>query len=341
MTSNVDRLILVQLRISSWSGQKGLQKSELPQSIVNGLPPDDLARLGQKRLVDPKMLNPFDKIRRRAHRTCEMIGVNRGAACYLVPERSIKDLENYLNECRKEFDQEAGVFISQFDAHVETWLSGFGQWKDALMQQVPASSTIRGRFNFDWMVFDVMPSAEASDSAKTSFDKELAAAKAKLFDEVSEAANTVVDTFFVGKDYVTQRVVNDHLVPLADKLSGMSLLTQMAIPLSGQIHDVIEELPKTGRIQGQDYFALQALLMMLSDPDRAEKHAKALLNGDAPTLFDRNAISAQQVGGSMAGIDWDAVEKSFDVPDQPGTPETASPSRPSNEPPSGGFVLTY
>lgn len=341
MTSNVERLILVQLRISSWSGQKGLQKSELPQAIVDGLPPDDLARLGQKRLVDPKMLNPFDKIRRRAHRTCEMIGVNRGAACYLVPERAIKDLENYLSECRHEFDKEAGVFISQFDAHVDQWLSGFGEWKDALMRQVPASSTIRGRFNFDWMVFDVMPSAEASDTAKQSFDKEVESARAKLFDEVSEAASIAVDTFFVGKDYVTQRVINDHLLPLSEKLSGMSLLTQLAIPLSGQIHDVIEELPKTGRIQGQDYLALQALLMMLSDADRAEKHAQALLNGDAPSLFDRGTLASQQVGGSLAGIDWDAVEETFDVADPVDVAGADSSSQSSNEPPLGGFVLTY
>jgi hypothetical protein len=341
MTSNTERLILVQLRISSWSGQKGLQKSELPQAIVNGLPPDDLARLGQKRLVDPKMLNPFDKIRRRAHRNCEMIGVNRGAACYLVPEMSIKDLEQFLIDCQHEFNKEATEFVSQFDAHVEQWLSGFGEWKDALMRQVPDSNTVHGRFSFDWMIFDVMPSAESSKSAKESFDKELESARSKLFDEVSEAARTVVDTFFIGRDYVTQRVIKDHLMPLADKLSGMSLLTQLALPLSRQIQDVIEGLPKTGRIHGNGYSELQALIMMLSDSDRAEKHAKALLNGEAPSLFDLTALPENQAGSSMAGIDWDAIEDSIEIPDQPGTPDSASTNQDSNQPPSGGFILSY
>lgn len=363
-STTTERLILVQLRISSWSGMKGLQKSELPQAILDQLPPDDLASLGSKRLVDPKMLNPFDKLRRRAHRFCELVGVNRGAACYLVSESALPHLEQSFMSLRGEFDHEADKFVSEFDAHVDAWLSGFGQWKQLLMQQVPNIHTVRSRFNFDWMVFDVQPSAEASQTTHEKFDRELESARSKLLVEVAEVAGKAVDTFIVGKDYATQRVVNDHLKPLADKLSGLALLSNKAQPLSRQIQDVMAVLPKTGRIEGGDFIKLQSVLMLLSDADRAEKHAEALLRGDAPSLFkmDDSGFIDQpgmldmladgehpslQVSpdvmdssdkGEAEGIDWDAL--SLEIPEtQPEAANAKSSTdagQPANEEPQSG-----
>lgn len=325
-----NRLSLIQLRISSWSGWKGLSKDELSREALDLLPPDQLGKLGSKRLVNSKHLRVFDNVRRRAHAQCSSLGVNRGQACYILSEDDAHKVIGELEALKEIFNAEVEDFITNLPERTEAWLSQFGEWRDLLSKEIPSSGELRTRFRFGWVIFDINPDPGHSLSSDC-FEEEVSCAGADLMAEIAKSATGAVDTYIVGKDYATPGLIDHHLTPICEKLASLAMLNRVAEPLAEQVANVRDGLKLTSRkrYEGEDFKALQGVLLILSDSDRAIRHGEALLDGEAPSLFNNVASHAANASpeATVGTFDWDNV--SVDVPVQ--TPESTP----------GGFVLDY
>ena len=91
-----DRIVLVMLGISIWSGRKKLKPEDL--NLLDGeIPPEELVSLGSKRVCDPEPLKPFHRLKQSAERACLRVGTRflgadaaggvRGGACVAVRRR--------------------------------------------------------------------------------------------------------------------------------------------------------------------------------------------------------------------------------------------------------------
>ena len=67
--TTTDRIILVMLSISIWSGRKKLRPEGLHLS-GGEIPAEDLVSLGSKRICNPDALKGFRRIKQSAERAC-------------------------------------------------------------------------------------------------------------------------------------------------------------------------------------------------------------------------------------------------------------------------------
>ena len=66
----LDQMVLVKVEATIYGARKKLKIEDL--MLVDGikLPPDDLASLGSKRLLDPDQLTVFNRLKKEAERIC-------------------------------------------------------------------------------------------------------------------------------------------------------------------------------------------------------------------------------------------------------------------------------
>ena len=83
-TEILDQVILVKVDANVYGARKKLRKEDLVLADGSKLPPDDLASLGSKKLVDPDKLAVFNRLKKEAERTCLEHGT-RFMGGYAVP----------------------------------------------------------------------------------------------------------------------------------------------------------------------------------------------------------------------------------------------------------------
>ena len=62
----LDRVVLVKVEARIYGARKKLKKEDLVLADGSKLPPDDLASLGSKRLLDPEQLAVFNRLEKRS-----------------------------------------------------------------------------------------------------------------------------------------------------------------------------------------------------------------------------------------------------------------------------------
>ncbi|MGO1151760.1 DUF3150 domain-containing protein, partial [Klebsiella pneumoniae] len=110
----LESLILVSLsEIHGISGRKKLKREDFGEGV--DLPPDVIVSLGSKKVIDPKLLNPFTQYKTKAHTLCSAVGI-RFLGGYAVPADRVNDLISALNDVKTEFYIYKNVFLqSDFD----------------------------------------------------------------------------------------------------------------------------------------------------------------------------------------------------------------------------------
>ena len=64
----LDRVVLIKVDANIYGARKKLKKEDLMLASGSKLPPEDLASLGSKRLLDPDKLSVFNRLKKEAER---------------------------------------------------------------------------------------------------------------------------------------------------------------------------------------------------------------------------------------------------------------------------------
>ena len=91
----LDNIAILVLSVSLWTGRKQLRQEDLKLADGSELPPQKLASLGSKRVMDPAALAPFATFKRRAERTVLAVGT-RFLGGYAVPVEKLDELMTQL-----------------------------------------------------------------------------------------------------------------------------------------------------------------------------------------------------------------------------------------------------
>ena len=70
----LERVVLVKVEANIYGARKKLKKEDLVLADGSKLPPEDLASLGSKRLLDPEQLTVFNRLKKEAERICLRVG---------------------------------------------------------------------------------------------------------------------------------------------------------------------------------------------------------------------------------------------------------------------------
>lgn len=274
-TKIIDKLVVIHLDVHLWSGRKRLRPEDL--RVRGELPPADLVSLGSKKVCDPKALHVFERLRRRAERACQAVGV-RFVGGYAIPEDKLNDLLFELDTCKAEFNIAKQAFLARYEQGIEEWAAAHPEWAEIIRRSVTPKSQVERQLRFGYEVFRVRPTEHFSEG----LERQVNNLSQGLLSEVAIEAARVRAESFEGRRKITRRALRP-VRSLRGKLDGLSFLNPRIAPLVRWMDDTLARVPKTGPIEGSVLSDLDAMLLVLSDPDKALSIGTARLNGtEAP-----------------------------------------------------------
>ena len=253
----IDECTFVHLKIRAWSGQKGLIDHDFKLGEGGKLPSKRAARLGNKFLIDKKLLNPFNSLRTSAGRLCLTVGV-RMMGAYAVHNSELDKIEKGLKNHKDKYEQEVKNFLSSYYSNSQDWIS---KEFDTPQSPVPIADVERA-FRFDYTLYQVSGSALPDSSEFTD----------SLLDDMAKEVKTLWESSVAGKPKVTQRFLNQSFEDVYSKLKLLSFGDGRILKVLSVMDKLRTSFPKSGGFpQGTpEHLILTNILMALMSPDRLE-----------------------------------------------------------------------
>ncbi|MDA5147888.1 DUF3150 domain-containing protein [Klebsiella pneumoniae] len=307
----LESLILVSLsEIHGISGRKKLKREDFGEGV--DLPPDVIVSLGSKKVIDPKLLNPFTQYKTKAHTLCSAVGI-RFLGGYAVPADRVNDLISALNDVKTEFYIYKNVFLQ----------SDFDSWIDKCEEKY--RKILRDGASVDLEYMDSQIQFGFTAIHITPYGNEviqngIAGQIKSLTDEVFDEVSGLVDGFLknLNQNAFTQHTINP-LRRTAEKLASLGFISDSVNKLALYMKEVLNDVPVSGKVTGRKYSDILSLLNNLRDPQRAKSFVD-LLNADS-TIAQSVADDFIDLSGSVGIVSADPV-----APATQSVPVVTSPS---------------
>lgn len=312
MPKTLNQIVCLMLDISLWTGRKKLELSDLKNVDRTQIPPDKLASLGSKRIVDPAKLKIFNTLKKRADRACRAVG-SRFLGGYAIPVSALDSLVDDLEAIKKDFYQAQADFVLSYDDAVEEWIKENPEWAGTIRSSVDPLSVIQRRISFNFQAFKVENLGDAfAPEAKQGLQDVVEGLGGQLLHEISQQAQEAWGQSYAGRVSVGQKALRP-LAAMADKLEGLSFVDGRVSIMAQSIRDCLNSLPKNGVIENQDFNAVCGVLSMLMDPKNIVRQPTQNWslpenspeeNIPAPEMDDPSLLSGEQTETLAFGCSW-------------------------------------
>lgn len=286
-TNIVEQVVVVDLDINIWSGQRKLDTADIRLGQGGELPPEKVANLGNKKIVDPTALNPFHRIKTQARRFLADHGMPflGGWAC---PADKYDAIRSRLEVYEQEFEDAKQHFIREYDNAVKNWVADNPEYANEILRGVMDYRDVERRIGFSFETFKLQPAVEDEGE---KLERKVTRLGDDLIDEVAAAAAKFADTL-VGRDRIAS-TTSITLKGIRDKVEGLAFLNGNLRPVADLLSDTIAgyDLHRDGRnIVAPFIYQVQAVALTLADPDRIERFARGEIEIDqAAKAVERDA----------------------------------------------------
>jgi hypothetical protein len=290
----LDKVIVINLGISLWSGRKKLKPEDLKG--VN-LPPDKLASLGSKRVYDPEALNVFANLKAKAERACLKVGT-RFLSGYAIPEDNVPALLVELAEIGEEYACEKTAFLNKYQSTLNEWIVEAGEWANIIRAAVETEEAVSEKLSFGFTPFRVGPCAieneneDADTLAQDLLSNQVNGLAGQLLKEIGLAARQAFEASFKGRTEVTRKALRPF-VSMRDKLKGLMFVApQEIVGMLANINAALDAIPKSGPITGAPLMGLIGVLTELGDIDGFVQAKGSIAEADEEqiNLFTGDAV---------------------------------------------------
>jgi len=280
----LDRVVLVKVEANIYGARKKLKKEDLVLADGSKLPPEDLASLGSKRLLDPDKLTVFNRLKKEAERICLRVGT-RFLGGFAVPVESAASITAELERIGLDFAAAKTEFIAGYDAAVTDWVVRHPEFAGIIEQAVDSVEFVSTRLSFDFLVVSVgLPdSLPPADVAR--LESKIGSLSEQMFYEISVEANQLIEQSLLGKEQVTRNALRP-IRRMRDKLDGLGFLDHRVAPVISTIDDLLARISNKGAIEGSILQEILAAAMLLADPDKTRRHGEGLLAAQPPVVDD-------------------------------------------------------
>lgn len=271
----LDRVVLVKVEANIYGARKKLKKEDLVLADGSKLPPEDLASLGSKRLLDPDKLTVFNRLKKEAERICLRIGT-RFLGGYAIPKESASGIITELERIALDFAAAKTEFLAGYDASVTDWVVRHPEFAGIIEKAVDSAEFVSTRLSFDYLLVSVgMPEALPAEDV-VRLESKIGSLSEQMFYEIAVDANLFIEQSLLGKDQVTRNAVRP-IRRMRDKLDGLGFLDHRVAPVVSTIDDLLKRIPTKGAIEGSILQEILATAMLLADPDKTRRHGEGLL----------------------------------------------------------------
>ncbi|WGS84098.1 DUF3150 domain-containing protein [Methylomonas sp. UP202] len=280
----LDRVVLVKVEANIYGARKKLKKEDLVLADGSKLPPEDLASLGSKRLLDPDKLTVFNRLKKEAERICLRVGT-RFLGGFAVPVESAAGITAELERIALDFAAAKTEFIAGYDAAVTDWVVRHPEFAGIIEQAVDSVEFVSTRLSFDFLVVSVGLPESLPPVDVARLESKIGSLSEQMFYEISVEANQLIEQSLLGKEQVTRNALRP-IRRMRDKLDGLGFLDHRVAPVVSTIDDLLARIPTKGAIEGSVLQEIMATAMLLSDPDKTRRHGEGLLAAQPPVVDD-------------------------------------------------------
>lgn len=261
------------LDIHIWSGVARVRREDLPDEVVQALPPAELATLGSKKLIDPTILNVFKSLKTQAWSACNDRGT-RFLGGFLVANDSADNVIDKLVDLRDKFNDKAYELLANYDDLVDEWVAQqSSEWAPMIRAALPTQSEIKHKFGFSWQQFCI-DTQNIPDTPGNTISQAASGVVAQLYEDLAQGLATAWDKTLSKKDTFAK-----------DKLKGIWNIydkAQACLPFAPQVRpfcDVLSVLTKHATNPGastEDYLMMRALVTGLSTPEAIQNFCEQM-----------------------------------------------------------------
>lgn len=314
----LERVVLVKVEANIYGARKKLKKEDLVLADGSKLPPEDLASLGSKRLLDPEQLTVFNRLKKEAERICLRVGT-RFLGGFAIPTEAAAGITTELERIARDFAVAKTGFLAGYDAAVTDWVVRHPEFASIIEQAVDSVEFVSTRLSFDyWIVTIGLPEALPPEDV-VRLETKIGSMSEQMFYEISVAAHQFIEQSLLGKDQVTRNVLRP-IRRMRDKLDGLGFLDYRVAPVVDTIDDLLARIPDKGAIAGSILQEILATALLLADPDKTRHHGEGLLAAqDLPKAeIVEDEVSELPVNESLTvlAIPTPVLETSFPVDDR-------------------------
>ena len=131
----LEHVVLVKVEANIYGARKKLKKEDLVLADGSKLPPEDLASLGSKRLLDPEQLTVFNRLKKEAERICLRVGT-RFLGGFAIPTEAATGITTELERIAQDFAVAKTGFLAGYDAAVTDWVVRHPEFASIIEQAV-------------------------------------------------------------------------------------------------------------------------------------------------------------------------------------------------------------
>jgi len=284
----LDRVVLVKVEANIYGARKKLKKEDLVLADGSKLPPEDLASLGSKRLLDPDKLTVFNRLKKEAERICLRVGT-RFLGGFAVPVESAASITAELERIALDFAAAKTEFIAGYDAAVTDWVVRHPEFAGIIEQAVDSVEFVSTRLSFDFLVVSVSLPDSLPPADVARLESKIGSLSEQMFYEISVEANQLIEQSLLGKEQVTRNALRP-IRRMRDKLDGLGFLDHRVAPVVSTIDDLLARIPNKGAIEGSILQEILATAMLLSDPDKTRRHGEGLLAAQPPVVEEAEEV---------------------------------------------------
>ena len=295
----LDQLVLVKVDASIYGARKKLRKEDLLLVEGSQLPPEDLASLGSKRLLDPEQLAVFNRLKKEADRICLRVGT-RFMGGYAIPTDAAPGILSELERIAQDFATAKAAFLANYDVAIQDWVLRHPEFASIIEQAVDTVAFVATRFAFDYLLVTVSLPETLPPEEKERLATKIGSLSSQMFYEIAVEANQFIEQSLLGKAQVTRSALRP-IKRMRDKLDGLGFLDHRVAPLVTHIDQLLHRIPDRGAIEGSLLGEILAMAMLLADSDKTQRHGAGLLLqlDRAGVLDNTNTIQTlTQISGS-------------------------------------------
>ena len=271
----LERVVLVKVEANIYGARKKLKKEDLVLADGSKLPPEDLASLGSKRLLDPDQLTVFNRLKKEAERICLRVGT-RFLGGFAIPNESAAGITSELERIAQDFAVAKTEFLAGYDAAVTDWVVRHPEFAGIIEQAVDSVEFVSTRLSFDYVLVSVgLPEALPPDDV-TRLETKIGSLSEQMFYEISVDANQFIEQSLLGKDQVTRNALRP-IRRMRDKLDGLGFLDYRVAPVVNTIDELLTKIPNKGAIAGGILQEILATALLLADSAKTRRHGEGLL----------------------------------------------------------------
>ena len=278
----LDQMVLVKVDATIYGARKKLKIEDLVLVDGSKLPPEDLASLGSKRLLDPDQLTVFNRLKKEAERICLRVGT-RFLGGYAIPCAAATGIIAELERIALDFAAAKAEFLAGYDAAVTDWVVRHPEFAGIIEKAVDSVEFVATRFSFDYLVVTVgLPETLPAEDV-VRLESKIGSLSEQMFYEIAVDANQFIEQSLIGKDQVTRNAVRP-IRRMRDKLDGLGFLDYRVAPVVSTIDALLQRIPGKGAIAGPILQEILATAMLLADPDKTRRHGEGLLSAHGMTM---------------------------------------------------------